>query len=106
MTWNEAYALGFHPAIHTTNPVLSNTANGYIVRDATRVSIQLLDLRGNPLTEWFTEFAFIWPRFDGCPRLSGSEMRRKLYFATAPRDRSLHVSMWKTDLVRRIPGSR
>ena len=34
MTWNEVYVLGFCHMIHTTSPVLSSTANGYIIRDA------------------------------------------------------------------------
>ena len=43
------------------------------------VSMQILDLTGTPLTEWFPEVATLLSHFDGCPRLSGSEMRQRLY---------------------------
>lgn len=57
------------------------------------------------LTEWYTEQFIIRDRpQDGGVLLSGLEMRKRLYFATAPGNHQLFVSVKKNGIVSRLPA--
>lgn len=99
----KVYWLGYNPWVHWTSPIIISTANGIVCRQAIRLIIQILDCSGNGITEWFYEYAIIVPSLGASPRLSGNEMRKQLYFATAPRDIThFHVLRAKTHLFRRL----
>ena len=55
----------------------------------------------SPLTEWFPVVAV---ETDTGPRLSGSEMRGQLFFATPKGNAQLYGGQTKTALVRHLPA--
>lgn len=79
------------------------TANGTVQRPIVMVEMQLLDVDGNPVSDWFVEHAVRAPLFAGTERLSGQGMRNFLYFGTAPGNGSLYIAEKKHGLVRQLP---
>lgn len=57
------------------------------------------------LTGWMAEVFVIRDSEDGqIPLLSGNAIRRKLYFATAPGNEFLYVSVKKNGIVTKLPA--
>lgn len=56
-----------------------------------------------PLTEWFLERFVIRDDTPGVSLLSGCNMRNELYFATAPGNLYLYVSVKKNGVVSQLP---
>lgn len=56
-----------------------------------------------PVTNWFFENFVIKDDYPGITLLSGSEMRRHLFFATAPGNQQLYVSVKKNGIMRLLP---
>jgi len=67
------------------------------------VEMQLLDVHGNPVSDWFVEHAVQAPLFADTERLSGQGMRNFLYFGTAPGNGRLYMAEKKHGLVRQLP---
>lgn len=77
---------------------LIDTANGTVMRDLVLVEIMALKEDGvTSLTDWLLEKAVIMPEEFrvGSQRLSGGNIRRHLYSATAPGNHQLFVSQKK-----------
>lgn len=104
---HEAQALGYNPNIHPTRPVVIRTANGLVNRIAVLMELRVLRYDGQALTGWFIEDGIIIP-FTGIEsRLSGSSVRRQLFFATSPVDPNFLVSArTKTELFSLLCGLR
>lgn len=94
-------ALG-HTPYYAGNLKLTDllTANGTVQRLIVMAEMQLLDVLGNPVSDWFVEHAVQAPLFAGTERLSNQGMRNFLYFGTAPENGSLYVAKKKHGLVR------
>ena len=79
---HEAWALGYNANIHATRPVIIRTANGLVFRIAVLMELRVIRYDGQPLTGWLLEDSTIIPYTGTETRLSGSAVRRQLFFAT------------------------
>jgi hypothetical protein len=106
--YTEAAALGYDPNVHITRQVNVLTAAGYVQPEFLEVEIQVINYNGAPLTRWFRENAVLVQHTGSEARLSGSNVRSYLYFATTPRDSNqfLHVSRTKTGLTSHDSSTR
>jgi hypothetical protein len=84
-----------------------STAGGEVERIVIQLEMQVVDLQGRSLTDWFiTEILIQNPYPDGPQyRLSGSEVRAHLFFATPRGNQCLAVSKTKTGLVSVLPAA-
>jgi hypothetical protein len=79
------------------------TVNGVITRQRIYIMIQLRKLGGGVASDWFRERANVsTQQLDY--RLSGNNLRRRFYFATAPGNRRLFVSERKHGLIALLPA--
>ncbi len=85
-----------------------NVATGQIQRPCFEIEMQIVESTGQPLTDWFHELAVITPRNPSIPqsRLSGYEMRNRLFFATPPGNDCLIVAQFKNGIVQGLPTMR
>jgi hypothetical protein len=83
--------------------VTVRTANGRVTRRSLLIEIQLRKVDSNEASSWFRETATVDPPQRSEHRLSGAEMRRRFYFATAPGHNRLFVSMTKGGLTGALP---
>ncbi|KAK9431774.1 hypothetical protein V1505DRAFT_367059 [Lipomyces doorenjongii] len=79
------------------------TANGLVIRQRIQIQVQIIDSTGREMTRWFLESAVIVPHAGGTERLSGAAMRNHLYFATAPGNTRLWMSVKKHGLITQLP---
>lgn len=80
------------------------TANGVVAREWIMIEIQLIKANGTIASPWFRESALITPVQPGPQyRLSGTAMRNRLYFATAPGNTTLFISEKKNGIVTQLP---
>lgn len=89
-----------------TEPVDMNTSGGQSTRYGLVVECRVVRMDRIPLTHWYWELATVYPSNipTNVPRLSGENMRRLLYFATAPGQAPLYVSQKKTGLANLLPA--
>ena len=88
------------------SPSVINTANGPIARYTIMIEIRLFNENAEPLTDWFFDEAVVTPNVPnpGQSRLSGSEMRNLLYFATAPGNTHLFNAETKSGIISQLPA--
>ncbi|WEW56265.1 hypothetical protein PRK78_001707 [Emydomyces testavorans] len=79
------------------------TAVGIVLRQQISVEIQMLDSKGDPVSDWILERAIVTPAATGAARLSGDGIRQRLYFATAPGNQHLYVAEKKNGIVEQLP---
>ena|SRR5277367_4567146 len=102
--YHEAFYLGWQPALFPAQQSQINSADGVSLREVIEVLAQVCDCNGSPLTGWFVE-PVVLRYFTGAEtRLSGSRVRRQLYFGTAPRLPNLYVARNKSHLSRILPN--
>jgi len=78
------------------------TATGLEQRTIFEIEMQITDLYNNPVTDWFSENAILTLTQPHLNRLSGSAMRRALYFASPPGNRSLYVAKTEQGIIQQI----
>ena len=98
-------ALQHNPATYYSlaGTININTANGLVQRSTIDIEMQIIKADGTALTGWFRERAVITPPGGSLYRLSGSEIRNHLYFATTPGNATLYVAAKKNGIVRQLP---
>jgi len=106
-------AIGFVPGPNITDgsyrgftdPVDMSTSTGLSTRYGLLVECRVVKIDQTPLTPWYWEFATLYPLNTpvNAPRLSGRNMKRLLYFATAPGQAPLYVSQKKSGLASLLP---
>ena len=99
-------ALGYSPLTYWGHRGTADitTGNGGIRRRVIVIETQITKADGTAITPWFTEDAMILPLQSGVQyRLSGSETRNHLFFATAPGNANLFVAQKKSGIVTQLP---
>ena len=98
-------ALGYNPQTYqgNTGQVYIQTANGSVARQSILFEMKLRKPDGTPASGWFVEEGVITPSGQINTRLSGSRIRRHLYFATAPGNQALYVARKKNGIASRLP---
>ena len=86
-------------------PVDLDTTGGLSTRHGVVVECRVVDNKMTPLTPCYWELASVYPPNTpgSVPRLSGVNMRRLLYFATAPGQAPLYVAQKKSNLASLLP---
>ncbi|QSS54662.1 hypothetical protein I7I53_02293 [Histoplasma capsulatum var. duboisii H88] len=101
---SDILALAIPPTYGRFGPIITvATAGGTVWRQRIIIEIQLIDLEGNAVSDWISEYGIITPATSGVARLSGTEMRQSLYFATAPGNQHLFVAEKKNRIVEQLP---
>jgi hypothetical protein len=97
--------LGYDPQTYQGHfgQVYIETANGIVARQGIVVEMQLRKPNWEPVSDWFAEYGVIIPHGLNHTRLSGSELRSSLYFATAPGNQYLYVARKKNGIVSQLP---
>lgn len=102
--YNEAFFLGWQRALLPPQVLPITSPDGVTLQESITVLARVRDYNGNPLTGWFEE-SVVLRNYTGTEiHLSGSEVRRELYFGTAPRLSNLYVARTKTALSQVLPG--
>jgi len=110
--WIDLQALNFDAVTYTVCggmilPVEVLTANGTTRKYSIQLQMKVVDVESKSLTDWFWITALIQDLYPGCPmlRLSGSEMRQHLFFATERGKTRLFIAKNKTGLHSILPST-